>query len=174
MAASFGGGILGGGIFSSGSMFRRARVGMGMGLGALLMSCAPSQYDFPIAVGVFVGTFQSDASTDAGTITLEVSRATRVDDVSITLTATETRPAILLAFPGPIEVGEFEARSFTSTVTSEGITWELTGNFSVTTGREADAEATLSSGELIDTSSGDRLVFAAAFDPDGGSGDPLE
>lgn len=138
----------------------------------LWTGCSVSQYDYPVAAGEFAGTATS-GDAEAGTVLIEVSRSTRIESITITLDATDTDPAALVSFGGPVTIEGFEARTFTASVVLNDVTWDLTGSFSVQPGLEIDAEATLATGELT-SSTGGSWHLDAIFDADGGNGDPLE
>lgn len=143
-----------------------------LGLGLLFSSCSVSQYDYPVAAGAFPGEL-STAVGAAGTLIVDVGRSTQIEGITVTIDATDTAPAALVTFDGPIEIGGFEARTFSAQVEHDAITWDITGAFAVHEGLEIDAEATLCSGDMT-SSNGGSWHFEAIFDADGGSGDPLE
>lgn len=145
-----------------------------MAFAGVLGGCGEStQYDYPVAVGTFLGTLsdptqpplssQAEPEGSRGLFIMEVGKSIRVDSVDVILNSTDDGPAYVMYFEGPLAVDGLEARTFSSEVTIQETTWDLTGSFLVRASEPGTAEATLCSGELVEPTSGLRLTFSAEF-----------
>lgn len=140
-----------------------------MALVAVLGGCGEStQYDYPVAVGSYLGTLSDPSQPQEpegsrGLFIMEVGKSIRVDSINVILNSTNDGPAYVMYFEGPLAIDGLETRTFSSEVTIQEATWELTGSFQVRASEPGTAEATLCSGELVEPTSGLRLTFNAEF-----------